>query len=305
MISNWFQTAFIRRVGLVSACFAMVVSTQLTGAGKAPMKVLKFDPSADKMELFAGMDEGNLSVRVVAQDAFGGKLYIENKSDKPITVVMPEAFGGVHVLKQVGGFGGQQGGFGGQQGGFGQQGGGQGGGQGFGGGGQQGGFGGQQGGGGFGQQGGGQGFFSIPPERVAEVPYRSVCLNFGKPDPSPRMTYKLVRVEEIAESPVLQEMLKLYGAGKVDKVVAQAAAWHLTDNKSFAELASITRYELPGVYSSQVPIFSAAQLRAASELLTVSAKLAEDRPKTEPSKKSSPVKPRSPGETVAASGKTK
>ena len=227
-------------------------------------------------------------------------MYFENLSGKPLTVKLPEAVTIVHVLKQFGGgglgggqqgglggggFGGQQGGFGGGQsggGGFGQQGGG-----GFGGGG----FGGQQG-------GGGGGFFSIPPERVAQVPYHSVCLNYGKPDPSPRMTYKPVRVEDYTDNKILQETIRLVGTGRLDYTVAQAATWHITDKLSWERLASLQEYTLPGVYSSRVPTFSVPQLQAAQQLVSVAARRAAEREKMRPETKTTAVTQRSPGELI-------
>lgn len=304
MSASTMVRALPRRFGLIVSCLGLLVATCVVGAGKSPMKILKYDPTAEKMEMFAAIDSGALAVRVVAHDAKGGNMYFENLSGKPLTVNLPEAVTIVHILKQFGGgglggggLGGQQGGFGGQQGGFG---GGQSGGGGFGG--QQGGFG---GGGGFGGQqgGGGGGFFSIPPERVAQVPYHSVCLNYGKPDPAPRMTYKPVRVEQYTDNKVLQETLRLIGTSQLDYTVAQAATWHLTDKMSWEKLASLQEYTLPGVYSSQVPTFSSEQLQAAQQLLTVAATRVEERAKRAPDTKSGPVKPQSPGERASSTVK--
>lgn len=285
--------ALPRRLGLIVSCLALVMATVIIGAGKSPMRILKYDPAAEKMEMFAALDSGALAVRVVAHDAKGGNMFFENLSGKPLTVNLPEAVTIVHILKQFGGggfagggLGGQQGGFGGQQGGFG--GGAQSGGGGFGG--QQGGF----GGGGFGgQQGGGGGFFSIPPERVAQVPYHSVCLNYGKPDPSPRMTYKPVRIENYTDNKVLQETLRMIGTSSMDYTVAQAATWHITDKMSWEKLASLQEYTLPGVYSSQVPTFTAEQIQMAQQIVSVATKRAEERAKLESETKPIQVPPRS------------
>ncbi len=300
MNSQAVTRGFPRHCSLVLGCFTLLAITQLAGAGKSPMKILKYDPAAEQLEMFAAIESGALSVRVVAHDAKGGNMYFENLSGKPLTVKLPAAVTIVHVLKQFGGgglgggqqgglggggFGGQQGGFGGGQsggGGFGQQGGG-----GFGGGG----FGGQQG-------GGGGGFFSIPPERVAQVPYHSVCLNYGKPDPSPRMTYKPVRVEDYTDNKILQETIRLVGTGRLDYTVAQAATWHITDKLSWERLASLQEYTLPGVYSSRVPTFSIPQLQAAQQLVSVAASRAAEREKMRPETKTTAVTPRSPGELI-------
>jgi len=294
MLSNLLKAALLRRAGLVSACMALVAVTQLVGAGSVPAKNLKLDPWADKVELFAGMEDGSLSTRMIPADIHGGNIFIQNKSDKPLTVILPEAIVGVHVLKQFGGGfgGGQQGGFGGQQGGFGGQGGQQGGqsqGGGFGGG-QQGGFGGGQQGG-FGGGGGGQGFFSIPPNKTAQVPYNAVCLNYGKADPMPRMTYRPVPLEQYTDDKVLQETLKIYGTGRLNYTVAQAATWHLTDKLSVNDLANIKKYRIPGDVTSQERVFSDEVLRSADQILTIAKTRAAEREKSEPTKPV-PVKPR-------------
>lgn len=276
------RIAVWRRTGLVGACLVLVVATQLVGAGKSPMKVLKYDPAAEKLELFTGLESGALSVRVVAHDVHGGNLFIENQSGKPLTVDLPDAIAAVHILKQVGQGFGQQG-FGQNGGQVGQQGGQQGGGQSIGGqfGQQQGNTPGIGNANGNGQNAFGNGFFSIPPERVVQIPYQSVCLNYGKPDPSPRMTYRPMRVEEYTQDKVLQEVLIGYGKGRMDQTAAQAAAWHVTDKMSWKQLASLKEYTLPGVYSSQVPTFTSAQLQAAQELVTAATKRADERTKSE------------------------
>ena len=204
----------------------------------------KFDPTAEKVGLFKGIEDGQLEAKFVPKDANGGFILVTNATEEPVTVELPDAFVAVQVLKQFGGMGGGGlgGGLGGGGGGLG--GGGQGGGQnqnaggGFGGG--QGG-GGQGGGGlGGGQGGGGQGgggFFSIPPERTVRVPFVSACLNHGKPDPSARLEYKLVPVEEYTKDEVLTELIRMVGSGSVNQHSAQAAIWTRTDNMNWQTLA--------------------------------------------------------------------
>jgi hypothetical protein len=282
-----------RRVRVVLCCLSLVAATQLVGAGKAPIKNLTFDPTAEKAEMFTAVESGILSVRVVAHNPEGGKMYFKNLSGKPLTVILPEAVTIVHVLKQFGG--GGMGGFGGggmgggQQGGFG---GGQSGGGGFGGGGMGGGGfgGGGMGGGGFGG-GGGAGFFSIPPDRVAQVPYHSVCLNHGKQDPSPAMTYVAVPIEKYTDNKILQETIRMIGTGRLDYSVAQAAAWHITDNMSWEELGNLRANEIEGIESYADPVFSTDQLQSAQQLVVEAAKRIDERAKNEPAAKPTEVKP--------------
>jgi len=203
---------------------------------KKIIPAIKVDASAEHVDVFEGIEKGILEVRMIPKDSLGGNLLIENKGDKPLNVDLPAAFVGKQVLKQ----------FGGMQGGGGQQGGGLGGGQQGGGGGQAqgGGAGGQQGGGGGGfggggqQGGGGGGFFSVPPDRIVRVTYRSVCLEHGKAEPAPRMNYTITKLSEFNNDPVLEEVLKMVSNGQLDSQSAQAATWHITDKMSWEQLAA-------------------------------------------------------------------
>lgn len=263
-----FLTICVLAAGLVAQASAEEKKTN-----QRPITKPKFIPEAEKVHLWDGMQAGDLTAYAVPQDSKSGFLFVQNTTDKPLTVEMPDAFVGVQVLNQFGqqGFGQQQGGFG-QQG-FGQQGGGQ---QSFGGGQQQGGFG-QQGQQGFGQQGGN--FFSIPPERVVRVPYQSVCLEHGKKEPHPRSRYGIGRPDDYTQDPQALALLDLIGTQQIDKQVAQAAAWHLFNNMSWQELASKAQEHLGG--SGATPYFTQQELQAALQLVTAAQKKAEDR-KVEP-----------------------
>ena len=275
---------------LIACClasFALVASNwqlpESSAAGdskksvnKKPIRNPKFDPSGEPVEFFAAIEAGQIEAKLIPKNALSGTVLIENKTDKPLNIKVPEAAVGVPMNFQFGGGGGgQQGGFGG-----GQQGGGQGGGQQQ----QQGGGmggGGQQGGGGGGQQGGGGGgFFSVPPERVISLPFHSICLEHGKPEPTSSSRYKLVPVSQVSNDPVLYELLTVVGTGKVDSQAAQAAGWHLTDKMSFQQLAAKAMTHLGG--QPPTPYFSQAQLQGAQQLLALSAQKAEARKDKKP-----------------------
>ncbi|MCC7422170.1 MAG: hypothetical protein IT428_17980 [Planctomycetaceae bacterium] len=259
------------------------VTGPATAAEKTRKSIItkpKFDPEAEKVKLFDGMKDGTLEVTVIAKNEMGGNVLIENKSDKPLTVQLPDAIVGVPVLKQFGA--GGQGGVGGQNnntqngqtnGGQNQQFGG-----GFGGGGLGGGGfgGGGLGGGGF---GGGGGFFSVPPEKTVRVPYTSVCLNHGKPEPRPKTPYKLIPVEEYTDNEALRELIRLVGTGKVESQSAQAAAWHLTDNMSWQELSNKAIKHISGPAE---PYFNRAQLVNAQSLISQAVANAKERASKEP-----------------------
>lgn len=253
---------------------------------KKVIPAVKLDESLDHIDVFEGIEQGLLDVKMIPKDAMGGNLLIENKGDKPLNVDFPAAFIGKQVLKQFGG-GQGGGGFGGGQGG-----GGFGGGQGGGGGQQQGGGlgGGQQGGGGGfggGQQGGGGGggFFSVPADKVIRVTYRSVCLEHGKPEPNSRMAYSIGKVESFSSDPVLEETLKMVASGQLDPQAGQAATWHITDKMSWEQLAAKS---IPHVGRPATPYFSAETLARAQNIHVAAVTRANDR--EENSKKTATVK---------------
>jgi len=212
----------------------------------APITRPKFDPSAEKVDLFEGMESGQLAAHVISQDSLHGAIFVENLTDQPLTVEMPEAIVAVQVNKQPGFDDG-----GGAGGGTQTTGGGGGGGGGFGG------AGGAQGG------GDGQGFFSVPPERTVKLPYNSVCLEHGKAEPNPRVKYDVVPVQAFTEDVILQELLAMVATGRVNSGSAQAAAWNRSNNMSWAALAQkVTKSR-----GQKKPYFHPEQLRQAQLLL--------------------------------------
>ena len=271
-----------RPIALLFACgltsLAMLVAATLpielsaaSKVAKKPIKNPKFDPSAEQVDLFEAMDAKQISVRLIPKDAKGGTVLIENKTDKPLTVKVPDAVAGISIHAQMGGgmMGGMGGGGMGGMGGGGMGGGGnQAMGGGMGGGGMGGGGmgGGGMGGGGM---GGGAGFFSIPPEKVVSVQFNSVCLEHGKPEPSGNSKYTLVPLSRVNSNPVLYRLLTKVGTGKVDSQAAQAAAWHITDKMSFEQLAAKTEEHLgevaPSPYFTRQELFGAQQLLAQAE----------------------------------------
>ena len=274
-----FFTGFLFAVATAAVVLQSAHSTEpgrRRTATSRPITQPKFDPDARKVELFAGMEEGEFATKVIAMGPQGGKLLITNTTDAPLTVELPTAFVAVPVLKQfqpgANGPGAGNNLFGGPQ--QQQQQGGQ---QAVGGGAQQ------QNGAGNGQNvfgngngnpgGGGPGFFSIPPEATVAVPYVSACLNHGKPDPTPRANYKLMKVEQYTKDPVLQELIALVGTGTLNQKAAQAAVWNRTDDMSWKELAAKFSYAVVG----KVPYFKSGELKKAKELSSRAVTLAGHR----------------------------
>ena len=52
------------------------------------------------------MEKGQIAVKLIPKDSTQCRVLIENKTDKPLTVKLPETFAGVPVLAQRAGGGG-------------------------------------------------------------------------------------------------------------------------------------------------------------------------------------------------------
>lgn len=229
-----------------SAVFVLT-SLQAAAGNPRPIKKLSVDPDAEKVEMFAGIKNGSLEVKLIQKNSLKGNMLVTNKTDKPLTVQLPDAFVGVQVLKQNF-FNNQQN----QQSGNGNGLGNQGGAQSTGGGSQQG----NQ------QQ---SGFFSVPPKKTVLVPYNSVCLEHGKAEPRVRMDYRPVPVTKFSDDVVLHSLLKLVAGGRIDPKAAQAAAWHLADDMNWKQLTAKQVKHLGGRPPTQY--FTARQIRKAKQLV--------------------------------------
>ncbi len=229
-----------------------VLGFTVTCYGAKPDKAAD-KPEGEQVELFAAIESGDIEVKLICKDATTGNVMITNKTKKPLSIKLPDAFAGVPVAAQLGCPGGGFGGFpGGGGGGIG------GGSQGLGGGG--GGFGGG-GGGGFGGGGGGGGFFNVAPEKVGKIKVVTVCLEHGKDDPNPRIPYALKPIESFTDNQEVVELVKMVSRGEIDQHSGQAAAWHLANGMTWQELAqTVGRKHLNGATE---PDFTRANLERA------------------------------------------
>lgn len=221
--------------------------------------------------------QGLVGVKYVPNGARSAQILVQNKSDKPLTLRMPAAFAGVPVLAQAlgGGLGG--GGLGGAGLGGAGAGGAGGGTQAVGGGGGMGG-GGMMGGGGAAGMGGGM--FSVPPEKTRAIPVATVCLEYGKPEPTSRHPYKLVAIASFSSDPQLAAILELFGRGEIPQKVAQAAAWHVANRLPWERLAAET-IDRAGGFPDE-PYFSPAELMAAHRVVSKTAMQASEPPVASP-----------------------
>ncbi|MEZ6128393.1 MAG: hypothetical protein R3C59_06905 [Planctomycetaceae bacterium] len=224
----------------------------------------RYDADAEKLDLFAGLDNGSFQARVIAKGPEHGFVLITNTTDQIMTVALPDSFVAVPVLKQFGPATlGQPNGNGNGNGttnGNGNQGNQQPVGGGF----QQPGNSNANGNGNNGPGGAGPGFFSIPPERTIRLSYVSACLAHGKPDPTPRSTYVLVKTAVYTRDPVLQQLIGMVASSRGNKQATQAAIWHCTDDLSWEQLALKSSH---GVFG-KAAYFKAEELKQAKQLVT-------------------------------------
>lgn len=290
----------VRGLASLAIVVAVALPTELAAAKKAapptkkPIRNPKFDPSAEQIDLFDGVDAGQVTVKLIPRDAMGGTVLIENKTDKPLTVKIPEVVVGTSIHSQFGAQGlgnligannpGNNNGLG-NPGGGGQQ--------------QQGGVVGMNnqnpGNNIFGNNpnngiqnpgnGPGLNFFSVPAEKVISLTFTSVCLEYGKPEPDSASKYTLIPFSKVSNDPILHELLASLRTGKVDPQAVQAAVWHQANNMSFQELAEKQNTQLPGPAISMY--FSAQQIQAAKQLLAQATSAATTKKLTDRSDKKS------------------
>lgn len=196
------------------------------------------------VEMFAAMKAKEIEVKFIPKDSKSATVLVTNKTDKPLTVKMPEAFASVPVLAQLGG--GMGGGGGGVQAGGG-------------------GFGGGMGGG-MGGMGGGGGFFNVAPDKVGKIKVATVCLEHGKKEPRPRTPIEIRPLDSWTDKAEVVELCKMLGRGQIDQRSAQAAAWHLQNEMSWQELASKQIKHVNGV---REPYFAPFEISRAMQIARV------------------------------------
>ncbi len=207
-------------------------------------------PEIPVVKLFDGLKDGHLSVKLVQESEKRGVLFLANKTQQPLSVQMPEAFVGVHVLNErIARIGPsvrdepQRG------------------------------------------QSTGAGVSGDPKDRrradrndeaarripIAarqrlKLPITSVCLEYGRPTPNSKMNYRIMSVEQFARrNPVLRELIPLFVQTRINQRIAQAAAWHVSNKLSWRDLSRLQNPIVVGLPGG--PIFKAEDLNVAKELV--------------------------------------
>jgi hypothetical protein len=264
---------------IVSVAALASASDQVKGVGC-------FDPTHKTVDLFEGMASGELDVQLIAKEASRCRLLVTNRSSKPLNVRVPEVLGAAPVLAQAPNAppGGQNPansaapqslGFP------------------------------MPGVPGAGPNAGPNrglwnvpnagrnpqaaplgGLFNLAPEAVGQFRLSSVCLEHGKPNPRPGISYRLVPLERLAPRPELAEVLRMLGRREVDQKTAQAAAWRLNNGMSWTEVAAVRIHHLVG---PDEPFFTPAQIAGAKKAVERASKFVADKEKNQQPAASSSV----------------
>ena len=213
---------------VVSAGVMPLVSQPTLAREPRPAGVSSTVLAARAPDVLEAEAQGLVSVRYIPNDSRSAQIIVTNRSKRPVTLRLPDAFTGTPVLAQMGGMGMGMGGgqqnravFGAQP----QQTGG-------------GGLGGQGMNGMGGMGGGGGGAFSIPPQKMRVFRVTTVCLEHGKPEPSSGYPYRLAALQSFSTDAKLAVVMESLGRGELSQKIAQAAAWHLANGMSWEELAA-------------------------------------------------------------------
>jgi hypothetical protein len=238
---------------------AVLIPTLLLAGERRVRKSGELIAHPQTVEMFSAMEKGQIDVKLIPKDSTQCRVLIENKTDKPLSVKLPEAFAGVPVLAQrpVGGGGiggGRTGGT-------------------YGGGGGNQGFGGGMGGmGGMGMGGGG--FFNVAPEKIGQLRAPIVCLEHGKDEPRAAVPYEIKPIERFTSNPAVAQLCRMLGSGQLNQRAAQAAAWNLNNNLSWQELAA---KRLRHANGTSEPYFSAQEIQAGMQIAALAQKTAEEK----------------------------
>ena len=208
-----------------------------------------------RFDMFDGIADGDISVKLIPKDSRESRVLIENKTDKPLSVKLPDAFGAVPVLAQAAG--GANGSSNNAS---------------------------QSMGGGMGG-GGGMGMFNVPPEKIAQFKVPTVCLEHGKPEPRPAIAYEIQPIESVTDKPEVQELCRMLGTGQINQRAAQVAAWNLNNGMSWQQLAA---KQLQYANGASEPYFTPQEIRAGMQLAFMAGKLAEQRKQQQQQPSASP-----------------
>jgi hypothetical protein len=230
---------------------AVVLVLQVPLAAKTPAAQ---PDQANAVDLFAAIDSGQVEVKVIPKDSTQLRVMVENKTDKPLTVKLPDAFAAVPILAQAAARnnGNNNNNNRGNQG--------VGGGMGM----------------GMGMPGGmGMGMMNIAPEKVGTLKaVPTVCLDYGKGEPRAAIPYTIKPIDDYTTQPGVREICEMLGKGKINQRVAQVCAWHLNNGLTWEQLTSKKLHFADG---STRPYFTPQEIQAAVQVSAVAVQAAKQR----------------------------
>jgi hypothetical protein len=194
------MTSLWRR-SIASRLFAvalLAVLPLLAGASPRAAATKAKAPIGEEVDVFDAMKNDQIEVKFIAKDSNKANLVIKNKTDKPLTIKVPDAFAGVPVLAQVADPNAAQG----------------------------------VGGGATGAG------FNIAPEKTRKIDVACLCLDHGKPNPNSRMAYELKPIAAVTDKPEIALIVAQHSKGEVSTAAAQAAAWHVQNGLSWEQLTA-------------------------------------------------------------------
>jgi hypothetical protein len=228
--------------------------SSIEGNAARPAPVAR--PEREQVELFAGIAQGQLDVKIFPRDSRESRLMVANRTERPLAVVFPDSFAAVPVVAQFQNAAGQPHGnkehqpigmapplnnnVGGPM--FNNLA--------------------VPGGNNLGAPAGNRFFFNLEPEKVGQLRLRTVCLAYGKAEPNPRVPYELRPFEAVHCQPGVRELCRLL-ATTADQKAVQAAAWHLNNGLTWEQLKNKRNKLTLGLSE---PIFTARELKQGRQL---------------------------------------
>ena len=123
--------------------------------------------------------------------------------------------------------------------------------------------------------------FTVVAGQTLALRVPTVCLEYGRREPTPRMPYRLEPLAKVSEDPKLAIVLGGLASGQLTQKVAQAAAWHIASGRTWEQLAAEVIDRAGG--DPDVPLFTAADLDAARKAVEIVTRLSAEVPAAETS----------------------
>ena len=101
----------------------------------------------------------------------------------------------------------------------------------------------------------------IAPGKVCKLKAKMVCLEHGKPDPKPKIAYRMIPLQTFIDDPIVTKVCEQLGTGQITQKVAQAVVRHQANKLSWAQLAKLD--QLKSMYRGNIKFFSEDELNDA------------------------------------------